>query len=57
MFQQFLTDETGATAVEYGIIVTVLSIVIVGGIGTALDAVEWLWSNNNSEITKTMNKI
>lgn len=57
MFQQFLTDETGATAVEYGIIVTVLSIVIVSGIGTALDAVEWLWSNNNSEITKTMNKI
>lgn len=57
MFQQFLTDETGATAVEYGIIVTVLSIVIVGGIGSALDAVEWLWSNNNSEITKTMNKI
>jgi pilus assembly protein Flp/PilA len=57
VFQQFLTDETGATAVEYGIIVTVLSIVIVGGIGSALDAVEWLWSNNNSEITKTMNKI
>lgn len=57
MFQQFLTDETGATAVEYGIIVTVLSVVIVGGIGTALDAVKWLWSDNNSEISKTMNKI
>lgn len=57
MFQQFLTDETGATAVEYGIIVTVLSIVVVGGIGSALEAVKWLWSDNNSEITKTLNKI
>ena len=57
MFQQFLTDETGATAVEYGIIVTVLSIVIVGGIGSALEAVKWLWSDNNSEISKTMNKV
>ena len=57
MFQQFLADETGATAVEYGIIVTVLSIVIVGGIGSALDAVKWLWSDNNSEISKSLNNI
>jgi pilus assembly protein Flp/PilA len=53
----YLLDETGATAVEYGIIVGVLSVVIVGGIGVALDAVKWLWSDNNSEITKTLNKI
>ena len=57
MINRFLSDETGATAVEYGIIASVLSIVIVSGIGFALDAVKWLWSDNNSEITKTLNKI
>jgi pilus assembly protein Flp/PilA len=57
VLKHFLLDETGATSVEYGIIVTVLSIVIVGGIGFALDAVKWLWSDNNSEITKGLAKI
>ncbi|MFZ2099733.1 MAG: Flp family type IVb pilin [Oricola sp.] len=57
MLQKFLANETGATSVEYGIIVTVLSIVIVGGIGFALDAVKWLWSDNNSAITKNLQNI
>ena len=57
MLKLFLLDETGATSVEYGIIVTVLSIVIIGGIGVALDAVEWLFADNNSQITKTLDKI
>ena len=57
MIRQFISDEAGTTAVEYGIIVTVLSIVIVSGIGYALEAVKWLWSDNNSQITQTLNKI
>jgi len=57
VLKRFVNDETGATSVEYGIIATVLSIVIIGGIGFALDAVQWLWSDNNSEITKTLKKI
>ncbi|QKV20212.1 Flp family type IVb pilin [Oricola thermophila] len=55
MLNSFIADETGATAVEYGIIATVLSVVIVGSIGFALEAVRWLWSDNNSEITKSLN--
>ena len=34
MFRRFLRDESGATAVEYGLIVTLLSLVIIGGIQT-----------------------
>ena len=52
-----MKDETGATAVEYGILASVLSVIIVGGIGFALDAVKWLWSDNNSQITISLDKI
>ena len=42
MFQRFLKDESGATAIEYGLLAALLSIVIVGGAqfaGGGLDAV------------------
>ncbi|WP_292475927.1 Flp family type IVb pilin, partial [Mesorhizobium sp.] len=32
LLQQFIEDESGATAIEYGLIVAVLSLVIVGGV-------------------------
>ena len=50
LLQQFVKDETGATAIEYGLIVAVLSLVIVAGIGQAADAIQWLFSDNNSRL-------
>ena len=50
LLQQFLEDETGATAVEYGLIVVVLSLVIIGGVKQAADALQWLFSDNNSRL-------
>ncbi|TIU32188.1 MAG: Flp family type IVb pilin, partial [Mesorhizobium sp.] len=41
LLQQFVRDETGATAIEYGLIVTVLSLTIIGGVGKAADALQW----------------
>jgi len=32
LFRRFLADRSGATAIEYGMIVTCLSLVIIGGI-------------------------
>ena len=32
MLKRFLTDTTGATAIEYGLIIACLSMVIIGGI-------------------------
>jgi pilus assembly protein Flp/PilA len=57
LLRLFMKDEKGATAVEYGILAGVLSVMIVGGIGFALDAVKWLWSDNNSQITISLGKI
>ncbi len=50
LLHRFLQDETGATAIEYGLIVGVLSLVIVGGIGKAADAIKWLFSDNESKL-------
>jgi pilus assembly protein Flp/PilA len=36
--QRFWTDESGATAIEYGLIAAVLSVIIVGGSGSIKQA-------------------
>ena len=46
----FLKDETGATAIEYGLIVAVLSLTIIGGIGQVSNSITWLFSDNNSRL-------
>jgi pilus assembly protein Flp/PilA len=50
LLQRFLKDETGATAIEYGLIVAVLSLAIVGGVGQAANAIQWLFSDNSSRL-------
>jgi len=50
LLQRFVKDETGATVVEYGLIVAVLSPVICGGIRQAMNPVQWLFSDNNSRL-------
>jgi pilus assembly protein Flp/PilA len=52
MFRRFLKDRTGATAIEYGLILAVLSLTIIGGIGTAGNALEALWADNNSKLNQ-----
>lgn len=48
----FVRSRGGATAIEYGLIVAVLSLTIVAGVGTAGNALEFLWSDNNSRIVQ-----
>ncbi|KQU96131.1 pilus assembly protein PilA [Mesorhizobium sp. Root695] len=50
VLRRFLKDEKGATAVEYGLIVAVLSLAIVGGIGQVSNSIIWLFSDNNSRL-------
>ena len=40
MFQRFLKDESGATAIEYGLLAALLSVMVIGGaqlVGTNID--------------------
>lgn len=55
MFKRFIEDDKGATAVEYALIVTVLSLAVVVGVSGAFDAVEFLFSDNNSKVNQAMN--
>jgi pilus assembly protein Flp/PilA len=50
--RQFLSDEAGATAIEYALIIAVLSLAIVGGVGAAADALAELWNGNNSRLAE-----
>ena len=50
VLMHFLKDETGATAVEYGLIIAVLSLTIVAGISQVFNSITWLFSNNSSRL-------
>lgn len=52
LLQQFLSSETGATAIEYGVIVAVLSLAIIAGVSSAGDALVELWDGNNSKLAE-----
>ena len=52
---RFLQCEKGATAVEYAILATVLSVIIVGGISLAFDAIENLFTDTNSKVNQALN--
>jgi pilus assembly protein Flp/PilA len=56
MFKRFRKDERGTSAVEYGIIIVGLSLVIIGGVGTAGNSLSYLWGNNNSKLNEVFQK-
>jgi|EndMetStandDraft_4_1072995.scaffolds.fasta_scaffold05989_6 pilus assembly protein Flp/PilA len=44
----FVADETGVTAVEYGLLAALIAVVIIGAVaatGTSLTAIYTTWSN------------
>lgn len=54
MLRQFMEDESGATAVEYGLIVAVLSLVIIAGVGTAANALQNLLGDDNTRLANAL---
>lgn len=48
----FWADQKAATAVEYGLLIAVLSLVIVAGIGLAGDPIEAMFARQDSELQK-----
>ena len=53
MIRRFLRNESGATAIEYGLIVALIALAIVMGVGGLGEQVSWLWGNNNSRIVQS----
>ncbi|HEY6630961.1 MAG TPA: Flp family type IVb pilin [Rhizobiaceae bacterium] len=52
---RFLSDSNGATAIEYGLIIAVLSLVIVGGVGQAGDAISEMFSDQDRALQNAFN--
>ncbi|AQS62928.1 hypothetical protein AGRHK599_LOCUS2821 [Rhizobium rhizogenes] len=51
IFARFLKDESGATAIEYGLIAALISVAIVGGATTIGSQIKLLFENIGSEMT------
>lgn len=54
--RKFLTDRRGATAVEYALILAVLSLVIMGGVSRVANDLAYLWGNNASRLNAAWTK-
>ena len=49
-------DQGGATAIEYGLIATVISLAIFGSVGSFADMLEVLWGNNSNKLVEAFNQ-
>jgi pilus assembly protein Flp/PilA len=56
LIQRFLADTSGATAIEYGLIIALVSLAIVGGVGRVADGVASMFADQDREIQKAFNK-
>jgi len=56
LLKRFARDRSGATAIEYGLIIAVLSLAIVVGVTAFADALKWLWSGNNSKVVEVFSR-
>ncbi|WP_425963148.1 Flp family type IVb pilin [Rhizobium nepotum] len=51
IFTRFLKDESGATAIEYGLIAALISVAIVGGATTVGTQIKLLFENIGDKMT------
>ena len=49
---RFLRNESGATAIEYGLIATLISMALFVGFGSFADSLGGLWDDNSGKITE-----
>ena len=55
LVRDFLHDERGGTAIEYGLIVALLAFAIVSGASKLGNAIVFLWSDNTSRLVQALN--
>lgn len=50
LFARFVKDESGATAIEYGLIAALISVALITGAGTLGDALDTQFTNIAGEL-------
>ena len=53
LLKHFANDDSGATAIEYGLIAALVSVAIVGVLGTVGDSLKTTFSTVSSKLTTT----
>jgi len=56
LIRRLLSDKSGATAIEYGLIIALLSLVIVAAVGQVANGVSDMFSNQDRELQKAFNR-
>jgi pilus assembly protein Flp/PilA len=54
LVRDFLHDEKGATAIEYGLIAALMAFAIISGAGKLGNAIVFLWSDNTSRLVQAL---
>ncbi|MEP9387843.1 Flp family type IVb pilin [Mesorhizobium sp. KR9-304] len=54
LIRGFLTSENGATAIEYGLIVALISLAIVSALGATGTSVGDIWNDNANRVIETL---
>ena len=55
IINRFAKDESGATAIEYGLIAAIVGVGIIVGLQTLRDGLNGLFTNVNTELSKDHN--
>lgn len=55
IFARFAQDESGATAIEYGLIAALISVVIIGAVSALGGSLTGVFDKIDTELTKSMN--
>jgi pilus assembly protein Flp/PilA len=55
VLKKFWNDRSGATAIEYGLIGSLIAVAVIGGFSALASAVSHLWGDNNAAISAGLN--
>ena len=55
VLKKFWDDRSGATAIEYGLIGSLIAVAVIGGFSALASAVSNLWGDNNGAIQDGLN--
>jgi pilus assembly protein Flp/PilA len=55
VLKKFWNDRSGATAIEYGLIGSLIAVAVIGGFSALASAVADLWGDNNGAIGRGLN--
>ncbi|WP_394887097.1 Flp family type IVb pilin [Mesorhizobium sp. AaZ16] len=56
LIRRFLNDDSAATAIEYGLIATLIAVAIFGGVGGFSDVLGVLWNDNSNKLVNVFSQ-